>query len=207
MLIISKLLKKYLSATPRKSSMVQLWWSTPSYWVYMLFKLVQGSKRSKVEHPLLQRRRSGETRGAMGCITCNPYFLGWKGQDPPWTLPLFKYHKCLAPLDFCTLLQPWNDTFQPMMLIISWHEDLSVRHPLIFVPWSVPGIRYHPTNDADNLVTRKLSASKPLEVKASVLHILLLANGASLKWIGFYDFRLLAISLMYQRYKINTYYW
>ena len=40
---------------------------------------------------------------------------------------------------------------------------------------------YHPANDADNLVTRKLSASKPLELKASVLHTLLLTNGASVK--------------------------
>ena len=32
---------------------------------------------------------------------------------------------------------------------------------------------YHPANDADNPVTRKLSASNPLEVKASVLHIAL----------------------------------
>ena len=32
---------------------------------------------------------------------------------------------------------------------------------------------YHPANDADNPVTRKLSASSPLEVKASVLHIAL----------------------------------
>ena len=40
---------------------------------------------------------------------------------------------------------------------------------------------YLPANDADNLVTRKLSASKPLELKASVLHTLLLTNGASVK--------------------------
>ena len=59
--------------------------------------------------------------------------------------------------------------------------DLSVEKKPNAGKTIITEMGYHPANDADNLVTRKLSASKPLELKASVLHTLLLTNGASVK--------------------------
>ena len=59
--------------------------------------------------------------------------------------------------------------------------DLSIEKKPTAGKTIITEMGYHPANDADNLVTRKLSASKPLELKASVLHTLLLTNGASVK--------------------------
>ena len=36
--------------------------------------------------------------GCLGC-TCTPCFLERKGQNPPWTFPLFESFSCRAPLN------------------------------------------------------------------------------------------------------------